>query len=698
VLIMPGVRGQPFCLGRPGRHHVVLPRKLALLGAPELFTALVSHELAHLAHRDVELSWLARSLSYVLAPMLAIPVIVALLQGEVLIGLDILWRAALLLGVVLLVVRDLLRARELDADLRATRTVGVEPVLDAALSRLPAAPNGWRAALAWHPEATQRRAVLADPGRAAMLTWLDGLTLGFLIALALPVVTGIASAGFLGANVAGLNALIASLVLGPLFGATIGTGLWRQALVARGSGRPPVTGPVALGVLAGALLGQLASLAGVGLGKPQLLIMVPLSLAGATVLIGGLGELWVSGIGRTRRAAAVWVPAAVFGAATATPLLWAAPQAESVLNSLGWPVLAAWLTTPAALLLPGIASTGLAAAAAWALRPRRDAAPPRWWGGPPLPPARLGLAAVGTGLAAGVAGGIALAVHRVLAGPAASNIDTIRRVDAAVLGSALVGVVVLVLLTLVRGTTGAGVGLLAGPTATVVTAATFLVVVAVVGGNPLPVAAHVLGGAVAAGFLLAAPASLVAVLGLPTLRRPTLGVTVAVAVIAGAGTAASAMVARQTMVPGLSAALPGYSEIQGGPVPDQAVAPPIPRELYRDVVARPLLQGRAAEAEAFSQLQAEQPPNDVAAGRIRSEIVPLLQAMLDGATDVRIDDPDLAAVHADLLAGIRLHLQSFELIATALERNDAALLQQGNALLQQGTKRWSRWAAGVAAL
>jgi hypothetical protein len=112
-------------------------------------------------------------------------------------------------------------------------------------------------------------------------------------ALALPILGGIASAWLLGVPVAGLAALVGALVLGPLFGATVGVGLWRHALAAHSSGRRPGTGPVALGVLAGGLLGQLASLAGVGLGAPQLLLLAPVALSGTTVLIGGLGELWV---------------------------------------------------------------------------------------------------------------------------------------------------------------------------------------------------------------------------------------------------------------------------------------------------------------------------------------------------------------------------------------------------------------------
>jgi hypothetical protein len=78
--------------------------------------------------------------------------------------------------------------------------------------------------------------------------------------------------------------------------------------------------------------------------------------------------------------------------------------------------------------------------------------------------------------------------------------------------------------------------------------------------------------------------------------------------------------------------------------------------------------------------------------------LPLLEQMRDGAEDVPIDDPDVAAVHEDALAGIRLHLAGFELVATALERDDAALLQQGSDLLEQGNARWERWAAAVPTL
>ena len=174
----PATVSAPFCLGRPGNYRIALPRKLALTSKSPLFQALVRHELAHIAQHDVALSWLARSLWYVLAALLALPVVVtAVYDGDPLFALDILWRSAALIVVVLVVIRALLRAREFDADLRAARVVGVRGVLDAALSHHPAQPAGWRAWRRWHPSAERRRAVLADPAdvrRAHMDRRADG--------------------------------------------------------------------------------------------------------------------------------------------------------------------------------------------------------------------------------------------------------------------------------------------------------------------------------------------------------------------------------------------------------------------------------------------------------------------------------------------------------------------------------------------
>ena len=74
--------------------------------------------------------------------------------------------------------------------------------------------------------------MLPDPASAAALGWIEGLTLGFLVAIAFSIVTGIAAAALLDVLDAGLVSLIGALVVDPLFGATVGLGLWRHAFVA----------------------------------------------------------------------------------------------------------------------------------------------------------------------------------------------------------------------------------------------------------------------------------------------------------------------------------------------------------------------------------------------------------------------------------------------------------------------------------
>lgn len=700
VLLGPAALREPLCIGRPGDYRIALPRKLALLGNPALFHALVRHELAHLAHHDVALSWLARSLWYVLGPLLALPIVVTLVRGQTLLALDILWRSAVLIAVVLLVVRALLRAREYDADVRAARVAEVRQVLDVELSRQPARGRGWRAWLAWHPAAGSRRAVLHDPALAAAMHWTDGLALGFLVALALPIVTGIASAAFLGLRVAGLAALTGALVVGPLFGAAVGIGLWRHALVTRPSDRRGCTRPVVIGVLAGGVLGELASLAGVGLGVPEPPIAVPVALAGATALIGGLGELWASGPARSRRRIAVWLSTTGLGGLAATALLWSAQQAQLALTGSGWALLATWLTTPGALWIPGVAALILAVAAGWVSRPRRRPAL-GLLGHEARPNAGVDhphRGSVLVGLAAGIGGGLGLAAYRFVAGPPIGDADALQRFSALLLGAALVGALVVTLLGLTRGVAGIGAGLLAGPVAGVSTGIVFLAVITVLGGDPRVIAGLVLGGAVAAGFVLAAPAALLALPPVPALRSAP--VVAVVAVVVGALTTAGVTAERALIVPGLSALVPGHSEVGDRPLdPNQpSLQPPVPRELYPTVVALDLLERRLAETSVLAKLKADNPPGVEAADRIRRDLLPVARDILRIAQSVPLDDPAVKEVHEHALTAARAHVDAYVLFASALEQGDMAKFDQAQGLLLTGDREWQAWAAAVQTL
>jgi hypothetical protein len=126
-----------FSYGTPGRYRIALPRAVAVRWRDaSLFDPLVRHELAHVAHRDVALAWLARSVWYALAPLLAAPLLIIPVSGDRSLLPDYLWRAALLAVVVQLVSSALLRSREHDADLRAAWGPGGPEAVAAVVARV----------------------------------------------------------------------------------------------------------------------------------------------------------------------------------------------------------------------------------------------------------------------------------------------------------------------------------------------------------------------------------------------------------------------------------------------------------------------------------------------------------------------------------------------------------------------------------
>ena len=121
--LVVGPSGLPdaFTFGTPGSYRVALPPKLlGLLARPGPADGVLRHEYAHVAHRDVELAWLARCAWYVVLPVLLVPVLGAFVSGDLSLLGAYVWRAAIVAAVVELVAARNLRAREHDADLRAS--------------------------------------------------------------------------------------------------------------------------------------------------------------------------------------------------------------------------------------------------------------------------------------------------------------------------------------------------------------------------------------------------------------------------------------------------------------------------------------------------------------------------------------------------------------------------------------------------
>jgi hypothetical protein len=293
------------------------------------------------------------------------------------------------------------------------------------------------------------------------------------------------------------------------------------------------------------------------------------------------------------------------------------------------------------------------------------------------------------GLAAGLCGGLGLVGYRLVAGPSTSDVDTIARFSAAVLGAGLVGALVVTVLGLARGASGVGIGLLAGPLATALTGVVYMALNVVLGGDPLAVANLVFNTAVPAGLLMSAPACL---LGL--LPAPRLSATTAIA--------ATAAVAGVVATVGLGMAhadiRPQEPVLAGVTTGTQPGAAAIPRELYVPIVGRALLERRIQETDLFGKLRADNPPTTETVARLRADILPVATDILDTAQSFTIDDPAVLAVHQHALVGAREHVNAYTTFVAAFEQNDKSLFTQAQRLLLAGDAEWQAWAAAAKTL
>jgi Zn-dependent protease with chaperone function len=696
-----------FSYGTPGRYRVALPRAVAVRHRNSaLFDPLVRHELAHVAHRDVALSWLARSVWYALAPLLALPLVVILLSSDRSILGDYLWRAVLLAVMVQLVSHALLRSREHDADLRAAQAGGGPEAVAAVVAQVrdPGRSSWYQRLLANHPSPARRLAVLERPELAAGVTFLDGLTAGFLAALAGPLVVN-ASVPFLMGGLRSDLALVAAvLVTGPLLGGSIGLGLWRAALVQRVAGGSVRPAQVALGVAAGLVLGQVASLAQTGTGflggvtHPPTLALVALGGLGATMLAAGLGELCADAAPAARGARGSWLLALTVSSVLFATALWLAGSLELTLDQGNWLITRMWLVTVVGAWPVLAAVAVLAVTAAWALRATRQGAlTPAWLlergERRPWPTAgRAGLAeavapAVVVGLVA-AAGMVALAV---LSGPVLSAAAKEQRFYASVWVAAAAAAAVTLALALLVPRRGLGVAALAGPLACLVAVAGFLALNKLRGGGlSLDFAILAARPSLALGLVGTVLVATAGLLAWDQGRRPqrvwpaaaALSLVVVLAVVAGRGTLAGA---------GPLAALPGAEDYQRQLAAAEAA--------QYGAVAADVLRRYGTVQAAVAAIDADRAADGPArAARVRSEILAPLRALLGDAEAYRPPTPEIQALHGACLAFLRASVQAFELFAGAFEHGDAGALAAARARRDQAGRDFQTWQAGLTAL
>jgi Zn-dependent protease with chaperone function len=703
LMIGSAAQRDAFSYGVPARYRVVLPPGVAIRPRSPGFQALVAHELAHVARRDVTVAWLARSVGYAVVPVLVLPVLLALVTGDLSLVPDYIWRAVLLGAVIALTRAAILRSREHDADLRAARHGSDVPALSALLSSIPDKPRtAVRRLFANHPTVRARIEVLHRPAGVARIGFVDGLTVAFLAALVPPLIELAVVPLLTGTGHVGRTDVVAAVLAGPLVGGAIGLGLWRAALVRRITGTPVRLAPVVAGMFAGMVLGGATSLAqsGVGVldreGSPLFLAVTGLCAAGATVTVAGLGELWADAAGRLRSARVSWLAAVILPGIVFAAVLWAAATTQKALQGGGW--------TMVRLLLPEYfdnppmlaASLVLAAAAAWALWAARSGAlTPAWLleSGPRHDWPRAGSPSLSstavTGAAAGIAGAAVLISFRVIAGASVSDAETLQRFYTYVLvatAAAAAGALVLALLAPGRG---AGAALLAVPIATTVTMAGFLVLNTVLGGKlGAPFVGTVLRKPL--GLAVLAEMLVVSVVLLPPVawRPPRLLIPATAAVTALLATTA-VTAGRDFIAP------PPLPQLPRIPAGTQTAPPGAAREIadYRDRTAPAILRqfttvaGQAGTIDADPSLD----PQSRAAA-IRQQIVTPLRQLADQADGVTATVPQVRAAHAVCRAGLRDSVAAYESWAVAYETGDPQARATALDYEARGLNRLRTWA------
>lgn len=519
-----------FTFGLPGAYRIALPPKLALTPTDRtVFDPIVLHELAHVAHNDVALAWLARGVWLAVIPLSCVPVVFAITADDFSFFFDYAWRAVVLLVVVRLVANEVLRVREHEADVAVGdepgRLAGIRGLLVTIASRSGSTPqpNVWRRLGAQHPSPARRIDVLDDPTRMLQPTILEGFTAALLAATIQPLVQALLTTALTGTGYVGAAVPLSATVAGILLGGSVGVGLWRAVVYGRASQRPVRVRGLGLAIGCGLVAGQFLSFARVSVTvlDASTISVVALWLCagmGATAIVAGLGSWWADLASRMRGALGHRLIAHAAGALVFALAIWSAGSTADVVSWGGWSLVFLVLTTPQ----EGLVFGGLLLAAAVVgpmLFARRGRPVPAWvatkgegWSWPTdTGPGLVHVLIVGG--ACGLGGAAAIWVFRSLAGPAASDADNSGRFFDYALVAAAAGVVGMMVLGVSRGGRGAAASFVALPVAAVTTLLGFVVLNAALGGSfPLGLLFTFLGAALTAAVTAALPLAAIALL------------------------------------------------------------------------------------------------------------------------------------------------------------------------------------------
>ena len=697
--VVVGRQGDAFTFGYPGRYVIALSRGLAVhWRRAELFDPVLRHELAHVRHGDVPLAWLARSIGFVLAPLLVLPLVVGLLIGDSSLAPNYLWRAGLLGAVVVLVSAQLLRSREHDADLRAAHLSGGPAAVSTVLTAFsPGQATRWfRRPLAKHPSKAERVAVLERPAAAASVTFLDGFAAAFLAALVVPLLVTLLIAATVGTVSTTVAEMTAAVLVGALLGGSVGLAQWRACVIGRVSTIHFSPWPAACGVSAGLAVGEMASLGNVafisplGDSPPEWYVVIAVAGLSCTLLGNAAGEVWADAVPRLAGARLVWVPALLVTGLLYTVLSWAGQALNLLLAAGGWQMVMLWLVAMPQRSLPGLALVVLVGAVGYGLMAgRRAGVAPRWllegdahvmWRRSAPAPRTV----ISTALGAGLAGAVTIIGFRLLAGPGGSDEQTIVRFVIYIAIAAAVGWVAAFGLALLRPRTGLAVGMVVLPVAAATTMTGFLALNAALGGglDLMLVTTALLGPTVAGFFFLLLAAPLLRLFKARDRVRRIWMVTTPTAM------AAALLVLGIGSVVG--SVIGGLAEPQLNP--SVAVAD------YRLVLGNLVQRHEKVREEFASVLSDPRLDDQQRADRLRAKVIPLADSLLADARAYRPPTPEIERAHGPAVATLEAAQESLSWLATALETGDADLLNRAQARWREHDQAFERWAAAVAEL
>ncbi len=484
LLLGKAAQRDAFVFGLPGRYDLVLPTALAVRWRQAaIFDPVVRHELAHIRRHDVQFAWLATGVWLAAIPVLAAPVVVAVVTRDYSLTWAYLWRALVVMAILWLVQRLALRSREHDADLHAARSAGDWRPLCTVLEPNNKPSAWWRRVRSHHPTVARRLQLLADPGRVRGVSIVDGLAAGFLTALALPLIQSVVQVATTGTPVFSWSIEIAALIVGPVAGLAVGVGLWRQAMIDRVTGATTWPGGAVLGVVAGLVIGELLGLDNLGLDDgSSLTIPVAVVVGAAAVLLSAApGQLWAAAAARLPGGPRSWWIGFVVNALIFVMSLWAIRWVPVALNAAA---IGGFGGSDLAISLGGLVGPVLAltavpvvvAAAAMVWRRRHLPTPPwRVDGPPPLTAAAPTrdpslLWTVLAGVVPGLIGATLVHLHRRVVGRPLTDDERIGRYLFWLAMGATVALVVSFVAIAAVPRSGAAIGLLTGFAAATVTA------------------------------------------------------------------------------------------------------------------------------------------------------------------------------------------------------------------------------------